>query len=167
MIIILGWLIGAVLLHRKAREIGFSIGESAIFSLFGGIIGAVIGFIVSIGLAYFAPRIEVKTEPLDLVSVKTSYGPMYVSSSGGQYYNVMVRDSDGSMYPMRIEASTNVHIREDLDLSDRGYYQATIRKLDTSGIFGLLFLEQGRSGLIVREDIRVPAGTVLTNFIIE
>jgi hypothetical protein len=68
---------------------------------------------------------------------------------------------------MRIEASTNVHIREDLDLSDRGYYQATIRKLDTSGIFGLLFLEQGRSGLIVREDIRVPAGTVLTNFIIE
>lgn len=161
--IILGMLIGALKLGHDFH----SLGARGIELIFTGILGAIFGGLLSLPIvlatSVICPKIETKAEPLNLVSVKSHCGPAYVYATS-DYYSLMVLDPDGSMYPIQVKTKNNVHIREDSDLKDRGYYQATVRSTDKSNILYYFTLD---SHEVIREDIRVPAGTVVRNFTIE
>ena len=143
----------------------------------GAVIGTVIGGVVGLfaaGIAgSFVPRVDVVYGPANLVAMRSSDGVSgtFIWGSGtirqGTSYNFMMKLSDGSMTPGSVPANSLVRIIEDESLKGTGTWTTTIREADTKSPFykWTLFTSDGNE--TVRQEFRVPVGTVVQTFKVE
>ncbi len=84
--------------------------------------------------------------------------------SGETSYNFMIVQPDGSITPRSVPADSRVAIIEDESLHGVGYWRTTQRELDPNSPLynwgtGHRFREN-----VVRQEFRVPVGTVVQTF---
>jgi hypothetical protein len=142
--------------------------------LAGGIVGpcagAFVGFICAIVIGAFVPMKDTVYGPGTLVSMRSSDGlsGTFIWGSGSVNstvtYNFMQRMDDGSLSPRSVYANDLVRLIEDPELKDVGYWRTTIRECDPNSAlynWGIFLKERER---YVRQEFRVPVGTVVQQF---
>lgn len=162
----LGLLVGVIIASFGKRHWGKY--------LFGGIAGpcagAVVGFICALVIGSLVPMKDTVLGPGTLVSMRSSDGlsGTFIWGSGSinstVTYNFMQRMDDGSLAPRSVYADDLVRLIEDPELKDVGYWRTTMRACDEdSALFkwGIFTKERER---IVRQEFRVPVGTVIQQF---
>jgi hypothetical protein len=164
-----GALIGACVGQRLEKK--------AIALLIGGAVGTFLGGFVGMFLALivgnWVPMHNVEYGPATLVAVNSSNGMTgtFVWGSGSvnsqTSYNFMKRNDDGSLTPGQIPANDYVRIIEDKDLKDVGYWMSTYREVDTSSALYNWSLAAEDRNKLVKQELRVPAGTVVQGFSIK
>jgi len=133
--------------------------------LFGGLNLAIVASII---LGFYVPQHQVVSEPLTLAAMHSQDGitGSFVWGTGSinsqPYYQFMVRQSDDSLTPTRVPADSMVHIIEDASLKGVGYWTSTFT-VDVKSPLSAWTMGERRP-LLVRQEFRVPAGTVLRNF---
>lgn len=157
----IGIVIGLIVAPRGWSKLGgFAI---------GGIIGGVVGLIVSMVVSEFVPEREVVYGPATLVSMRSSDGlsGTFIWGSGSvgnrTTYNFMMKLEDDSLTPGSVDANSLVRIKEDSTLTNVGYWTQTRLEPDTTSEVYKWALVVG-SGRIIREEFRVPVGTVVQTF---
>jgi hypothetical protein len=81
-----------------------------------------------------------------------------------QQYNFLLRVEDGSMVPHALTADGLVHIVEDESLKDVGVWTTTYDEPNTDSVFANWMLYDMSTRSVVRQEFRVPVGTVVQNF---
>lgn len=155
--------------------VGASITEGS--KIGGGIIGCVIGLFVGfIGAAIagsFVPQKDVVYGPANLVAMRSSDGVSgtFIWGSGtirqGTSYNFMMKLDDGSMTPGSVPADNLVRIIEDESLKNTGTWSTTIREADTTWPYYKWTLFSRDRNKYVKQEFRVPVGTVVQTFKVE
>jgi hypothetical protein len=138
-------------------------------SIYGLVIGAMVGCVAALVIGSFAPRHDVVYGPATLVSLGTSNGVKgtFIWGSGGigsdmQYHFYFLND-DGSVTPRQVEADDYVRITEDKTLKDVGYWSNTFSERDPSSpLYHWAF--GGNNPVLVNQLFRVPVGTVEHRF---
>ncbi|MCC7530509.1 MAG: hypothetical protein IT342_18440 [Candidatus Melainabacteria bacterium] len=136
----------------------------------GGVIGAVVGLIVGLFVSIATPRHEVTYGPSTMVSMRTTDGVTgtFVFGTGGirgeTTYNFMIKLQDGSVTPRSVPANSLVAIIEDESLAGVGYWRTTYRESDPGSILYKWGIGHSDSDRVVRQEFRVPVGTVVQTF---
>jgi hypothetical protein len=137
----------------------------------GDIIGAFIGALVGLGAAislfsYLVPRRNVVNKPVKLVAVRSSDGisETFIWASGElsnrTTYNFLQLMEDGSMVPGCVPANHLVHLIEDPELKDTGFWSTTINEADKTSPLYAWAIDTCDWTEPVRQEFRVPIGTV-------
>ena len=140
------------------------------FTFVIGLLGGAIGIIIALVVGLFVPTHIVTYGPATLVSVRTSDGisGAFVWGTGSiqnaSTYNFMMLNADGTISPGSVPANGLVHIGEDANLHNVGYWSQVRREADQSSKLCPWALGQQDATVILSEDFRVPAGTVRQNF---
>ncbi len=135
-------------------------------SLCGAIAGAVIAFIIGMTM----PMRVVVSHPETLVAMRSSDGVAgtFLWGSGTiknqVNYNFMLRMKDGSMAPHTVPADKAVRLIEDPELKNVGYWRTTTREPDTSSELYKWSIFSSDRTRIIRQEFRVPVGTVVQQF---
>lgn len=154
------------LIYRGDRNIGVLIFIPA----FGTLVGSVVGSFVGMGFGEFVPMRDVADQPKTLVAMRSadSFSGTFLWGSGNigsqVNYHFMLRMEDGSLVPHTVPANTLVHLIEDPELKDVGYWRTFTRKpIKTSALYKwAIVLPENKP--IVRQEFRVPKGTVVQQF---
>ena len=139
----------------------------------GGFLGAIVGMFAALIAANWVPTHNVLYGPATLVAVNSSSGTSGAfvwgtgSVSSQVYYNFMQRNDDGSLTPGQIPADQYVRIIEDKDLKDVGYWQSTFNEVDPMAPMYKWTLGSSVRNHLVKQELRVPAGTVVQGFSIK
>ncbi|MFA7339864.1 MAG: hypothetical protein WC028_23980 [Candidatus Obscuribacterales bacterium] len=154
--------------------IGAIIG-SFIAGIFGAIVGALIGAVVGLIVACtiiseLVPMKNVVSKSIKLVAMRSSDGisGTFIWGSGAMSnrttYNFMQLVEDGSMVPGWLPANHLVHLIEDAELKNTGSWCTTTREADkTSSLYRWAIGSSDRTET-VRQEFRVPVGTVVQQF---
>lgn len=160
--IIIFAVIGAALFAYIVREDWKCDLISALFGCgLGTMLGAFVGFIVSLVLSLCAPKEQLVYGPTELASLRTTDGVsgIFVLGCGGfdsdARYQVLMRNQDGSLTPTQINADSYVRIIEDKNLDRTGYWTTTYEVVASSWSNWV----HDRPKLISQE-LRVPTGSV-------
>jgi hypothetical protein len=146
-----------------------SLDERAFACFIGSFIGAILSILVGGIIAVNTPTRDVVLGPATLVSMRTSDGVTgaFIFGSGSiessSKYNFMMKMDDGSLAPGWVFSDSTVRIIEDKSLEGVGYWRTTVREVDTESAlynWGLLH----RSRVTIRQEFRVPVGTVVQGF---
>jgi len=136
----------------------------------GGVFGAIVGVILALIIAAAIPRHDVVYGPATMVSMRTTDGVTgtFVWGTGGIHgetsYNFMIKQQDDSITPRTVTADSLVAIIEDDSLHGVGYWRTTFNEPDKNSSlysWGLGYRDYQR---IVRQEFRVPVGTVVQAF---
>ncbi len=164
---VLGILIGCIIAALNKGKIGSYICASII----GPIVGAVVGlFIAGAIICYQVPTKDVVYGPGKLVAMRSSDGVsgtfLWGSGSINQRtsYNFLQAMEDGSMVPGSIYADSLVHLIEDPELKNVGYWRTTIREVDPTAPLYAWAIGTGDRKETIRQEFRVPVGTVVQQF---
>jgi hypothetical protein len=162
------------LLAAVGLVIGFFVADKPLQKVVGIVIGAVIGGAVGAFLALIVaaatPRAEVVYGPATLVSMRSSDGMsgafIFGSGSFGSEttYNFMIKKDDGSMTPRSVYANSAVAIIEDPSLTNIGYWTTTMREPNPESFLYNWGLGHKDYQRVVRQEFRVPVGTVVQTF---
>lgn len=141
--------------------------------IFGISFGAVVGLLTAIIICTLVPTRDVVYGPGKLVAMQSSEGVTgtFVWGFGNignrTSYNFMQRMEDGSMVPASVPADGLVHLIEDPELKNVGFWSTTMREADpTSRLYDWAIGASNRT-TIVRQEFRVPVGTVVQQFSIK
>ena len=162
----LGLLIGAVIGLRCEKKLS----ALALGGGFGAIIGAVVGVIGGLIVSAFGPKHEVVYGPATLVAMRTADGVSgsFVWGSGSinsrVTYNFLYRNKDGSLTPGQVIADSSVHIIEDASLQGVGCWSSTYTEADTTKAIANWGLGIHDEDQVIRQEFRVPVGTVVQSF---
>ncbi len=134
-------------------------------------IGAIGGLLVAGAIiAEIVPLKDVVYGPNTLVSMRSSDGisGTFILGSGSinssPRYNFLLRMNDGSMAPDSVRANGLVRLIEDPSLQNTGFWSTTWREADkASPLYDWAIGTSDRSR-IVRQEFRVPVGTVVQQF---
>lgn len=159
---ILGAVIGAVL------------GSLGFISV-GGPVGAIVGFFIGAVLATLVfpeilPMKIVVSKPIKLVAMRSSDGVSgtFVWGTGSinnsTVYNFMQLLEDGFMVPSSLPANHLVHLIEDSDLQKTGSWTTSKTVADPNSALYRWAMFTGHRTQIVRQEFRVPVGTVVQQF---
>lgn len=136
----------------------------------GSIIGGVVGVIVGLIISAATPRHDVVYGPATMVSMRTTDGVAgtFVWGTGGirgeTSYNFMIKQQDGSITPRSVTADSLVAIIEDESLKDAGYWRTTFNEPDKDSALYKWGIGHRDYERIVRQEFRVPVGTVVQTF---
>ncbi len=154
--------------------VGFFIGDPGVWKLIGlgvgCVFGGVVGLIVGLAVSACTPRTSVVYGPATMVSMRTSDGVTgtFVWGTGGfrgeTSYNFMIKQQDGSITPRSVPANSLVAIIEDESLKDVGYWSSTYRELDPKSALYNWGIGHSDYKDLVRQEFRVPVGTVVQTF---
>ena len=86
---------------------------------------------------------------------------------GVHQWNFLQRMDDGSMVPGSVPADGLVHLIEDPELKNTGFWSTTIREADQSSPLYPWAIGTGDRTRTVRQEFRVPVGTVVQQFNIQ
>ena len=143
-------------------------------AIIGTIAGAVVGAIIAaLLISYLVPMKDVVSKPIKLVAMRSSDGisGTFIWGSGAMSnrttYNFMKLVEDGSMVPGWLPANHLVHLIEDSELKNTGSWSTTTREADkTSSLYRWALAASDRNET-VRQEFRVPVGTVVQQFSIK
>jgi hypothetical protein len=139
-------------------------------------LGAVIGTLLAAFLANFVSYHNAVYENGALVAMRNTQGLQgtFVIGTFGlsghgelkstQQYNFLLRVEDGSMVPHSMIADTLVHLVEDESLKDVGYWTTTYYEPNPDSALFNWAMHDASDRSVVRQEFRVPAGTVVQNF---
>lgn len=149
-------------------------GKTFFCTLIGTVIGAVVGLML--GLIVFAslvPKVDVVYGPGTLVAMRSSDGVsgtfVWGSGSFGNSvsYNFLQKMDDGSMSPRSVPADNLVALIEDPELKNIGYWRTTIREADKKSALYKWSIGANDGNRTIRQEFRVPVGTVVQQFSIK
>ena len=136
----------------------------------GGVVGFVVGIIAGLIVSACTPRHDVVYGPATMVSMRTTDGVSgtFVWGSGSIHgatsYNFMIKQQDGSITPRSVAADSLVAIIEDESLKDAGYWRTTFNEPDKDSALYKWGIGHRDYVRIVRQEFRVPVGTVVQTF---
>jgi len=163
----IGLLIGLIIASCGKRERSKYIFAAIIGPFCGAIVGLVAALTV---VCYMVPMKDVVYGQAKLVAMRSSDGisGTFVWGSGSignrTTYNFLQRMEDGSMVPGSVPADGLVHLFEDPELTNSGFWSTTIREADkTSPLYPWAIGTSDRTRT-VRQEFRVPVGTVVQQF---
>ncbi len=158
--VILGFLIGSVL------------GQELFWSVVGLVMGGILGVATSMALADFVRMRRVSRSPVTLVAMRRldclegtfllGSGIIHSQSS----YSFLQLQDDGSVVPLSVPVNSLVHLTEDPQLQNVGYWSTTIEEVDSTHWLSKWVCGASERRRIVRQDFRVPSGTILHQFAI-
>ena len=147
------------------------IGAFLAASIFGPLDGFVIGMVIALAIgSIMLPTKTVVYGPGTLVAMRSSDGfsGTFIWGSGSigssSTYNFMQRMDDGSLKPGFIYVDETVRVIEDPELKDVGYWRTTMTEADRSSPWSAWSLGQNSMSKVVRQEFRVPKGTVVQEF---
>jgi hypothetical protein len=131
----------------------------------------VVGFIVAalIG-AFLVPIHQVTYGPARLAAMRSADGVegTFIWGSGSISSNVVysyyTAESDGSLAPHQMPADDVVRIVEDPNLKGEGFWTTTTSEADYSSPFAPWAIGLGDRYTTLRQEFRVPRGTVISQF---
>lgn len=132
--------------------------------------GAAAGFLLSGFLSPAVPTVNVVGEPVTLVSMRNQDGltGSFIFGSGAinssMSYNFLMKQKDGSMAPGSVYANEVVRLIEDPELKNVGFWQTTTRKPDPSHWLYNWTIFHSDKNRVVRQEFRVPVGSVIQQF---
>jgi hypothetical protein len=132
--------------------------------------GTAAGIMLGVVCTYSLPMHKVASKPVELVAMRSadSLNGAFIWGTGGfsvdQAYHFYKKESDGSMVPVRMWASNKVHIIEDAALQNTGTWTTVTEEVDPSSHFFAWALTPDDRTRVVREEFRVPVGTVRHTF---
>jgi hypothetical protein len=167
---VIGLIIAVIFTKRGDREKSDYIFTAIVGPVYGGVAGMIIAGIVICGQV---PMKNVVFGPIELVAMRSSDGASgtFVWGSGSisnqTTYNFLQRSEDGSMVPGSVPADGRVHLIEDPDLKDTGFWRTTFVTADTASPLYNWAIATGDRAYILRQEFRVPVGTVVQQFNID
>jgi len=164
---IVGFLCGIFNHYRNSerRRAGNSFGAGT-----GTLLGVASGIILGLVVTNVLPMHNVASKPVELVAMRSadSLNGAFILGTGGisgeQAYLFYKKESDGSMVPGKVWGSNKVHIFEDASLEHTGTWTTVKEEVDSSSRLSFLALTISDRTSIVREEFRVPVGTVRQSF---
>jgi len=163
----IGLVVGLIIASCGKRERG----KYIFAAIIGPIAGAVVGLFAAITfICYMVPMKDVVYGPAKLVAMRSSDGisGTFVWGSGSignrTTYNFLQRMEDGSMVPGSVPANGLVHLIEDPELKNTGFWSTTIREADKTAPLYRWALGTRDRTQTVRQEFRVPVGTVVQQF---
>ncbi len=138
---------------------------SAFFGLVVGFLCSV--FVAGIVLPVMLPTKDVVYGPRSLIPMRSSDGisGIFVWGSGsiesGAKYNFQLRMEDGSMALRSLPVNDIVRFIEDPALQDTGFWSTTVSEVDKTSPLCAWAIDNGSKNRIVRQEFRVPVGTVV------
>jgi hypothetical protein len=132
----------------------------AIFGLF--LAGAIIGAIVPMKDVVYGQGKLVAMRSTDCISGAFIWGSGNIASQTS--YNFLQRLDDGSMVPRSVPADGLVRLIEDPELQNTGFWSTTWREVDMTSPLYSWSLGTRESQRVVRQEFRVPVGTVVQQF---
>jgi len=169
--IILGAAIGVVIACIFGALNKSKVSKYLIGSTFAAAIGAFFGaMIAGTIICSMVPTKDVVYGPGKLVAMRSADGisGTFVWGSGSissrTTYNFMQVLDDGSMKPGWVYADDLVRLIEDPELKNVGYWRTTIREVDPASPLNAWALGTGTVSTTVRQEFRVPVGTVVQQF---
>jgi len=154
------------MLYREYKSISEYVFNTVLYAMFGAIAGIVLVMI----LGEIAPVREVTSKPIELVSMRSVDGSVgtFVLGSGGvdteTSLHFYYRDTDGTMVPGSVPADDTVHITEDQNLKNVGYWDTVNLEYNVSPAFAKWLPRRPLSATPVRQEFRVPVGSVVHDF---
>jgi hypothetical protein len=157
---ILGFLIGSVS------------GQSFFWAVIGLAVGVVWGVSTAIGLSGYVRMRQVNLGTSSLVAMRRldclegtfllGSGSIHSQSS----YSFLQLQDDGSVVPRSVPVNRLVHLTEDPQLQNIGYWSTIKEEVDSTHWLSKWALGASERNRIVRQDFRVPSGTILHQFTI-
>lgn len=138
----------------------------ALCSLIGGVLGLLGGVIIGT----LVPSTDVVYGPVRLVAMRSSESIsgtfIWGSGSIGSHtsYNFMRRMEDGSMVPGSVPADGLVRLIEDPELHNTGFWTTTISEADKTSPLYHWAVGLNDKRQVLRQEFRVPVGTVIQQF---
>lgn len=161
---VIGVLVGLIVAPRFDGKRLFGAG-------IGGVVGVFVGLFGGLAVANYVPTHDVVHDPATMVSMRTADGVTgtFVWGTGGiqgqTTYNFMIKQADGSISPRSVPADSYVAIVEDPSLTNVGYWRSTYRGMDRSSpLYNWATGGSTRRYELVRQEFRVPVGTVVQTF---
>lgn len=140
-------------------------------ALLSGLISLLVGTLVAAMIAAFVPTVDVEaSQKLVAMRSSDSVSGTFIRGTGtinGTSYDFMLKLDDGSMALGSVPANSVVRIIEDGSLNGNGYLITTIRKSDSNSMLYGWALFSDVKNIVVRQEFRVPVGTVVQNFKVE
>lgn len=166
----LGLLVGIVCSCCGKRDMGKTIFWLIIDPFIGAVVGLFVGLIVFSSLV---PMKDVVYGPGTLVAMRSSDGVSgtFVWGSGSigssVTYNFLQKMDDGSMSPRSVPANDLVALIEDPELKNTGFWRTTINEVDKTSALYKWSIGASDRNRTVRQEFRVPVGTVVQQFSIK
>lgn len=160
-------LIGGVIYFRCNKGDRFDLCFNTVI---GSVIGAVVGLVCSFMVASAMPKTEVVYGPAQLVAMRSADGVngAFIFGTGGfrnsTNYNFLMKNADGSMVPGSVTADGYVHITEVESLKTSGTWTSTYSECDPKSVFYAWAIGVRDQKTLIRQDFRVPVGTVVQQF---
>ncbi len=143
-------------------------------TIIGTAIGGFVGFVVALAvIGEMVPMREVVYGPGTLVAMRSSDGisGTFVWGSGSVNnsisYHFLQKLNDGSMKPGSVYADDIVRLIEDPELKNIGYWRTTKIEADPTSSLYNWGLGTGLRTRVIRQEFRVPVGTVVQQFSIK
>jgi hypothetical protein len=137
-------------------------------------LGAILGTFIAFWVVEPAvPRKDVVYGPAKLVAIRSqdslsgSFIFGYGSISSDSRYNFVQRMDDGRMVPGSVPADGRVQLIEDPELKNTGSWSTTISEPDKSSPLYPWSIGAEINSRTVRQEFRVPVGTMVKQFNIE
>ena len=152
--------------------IGSILGQCMIFAFCGAGVGLAFGASLAVALADVVPLREVARGPVVLVAMRRSDGTAgtFLLGSGTissrSSYNFLKLLDNGSMVPCSVPVNNLVRLIEDPQLENVGYWSTVFAEADPTSKFFKWAINTGERTHIVRQEFRVPKGTVIHQFTI-
>lgn len=163
----IGLVVGLIIASCGKRERG----KYILAAIIGPFCGAIVGLFAALTVVcYMVPMKDVVYGPGKLVAMRSSDGisGTFVWGSGSignrTTYNFLQRMDDGSMVPGSVPADGLVHLIEDPELKNTGFWSTTIREADKNSSLYPWAIATGDRTRTVRQEFRVPVGTVVQQF---
>lgn len=160
----LGAILG-IFYHLKGKN--RTVSKSSFFTIEASCVGLLIAFVLAILFNQAVPVHDVMSEPVTLVSMPNQSGNSgsFIFGSGsvksGINYHFLTKKSDGSLVPDSVPGSDLVYIIEDAKLSGVAYWQTTTRQADRSHWLFKWTIFHRDDAHIIRQEFRVPVGSII------
>jgi hypothetical protein len=146
--------------------------QSAYFAVIGLAMGALSGFGIGICIAGHVRMRQVNLGTVTLVAMRRldclegtfllGSGSIHSQSS----YSFLQLQDDGSVVPRSVPVNRLVHLTEDPQLQNIGYWSTIWEEVDSTHWLSKWACGASERNRIVRQDFRVPRGTILHQFTI-
>lgn len=137
----------------------------------GTLIGCGSGILMGLLVSFSLPMHEVASVPVELAPMEVDgvKGVFALGTNGisEHTYHLNKRERNGAIVAVRLWNHDNIYIFEDHHLQDRATWITIRREVDPSSSFFSLALSPDDRTRVVREELHVPVGSVMSKFSID
>jgi hypothetical protein len=162
--VLIGLIVGICYFNWGRRQEGTRHRVSAFTVLYIGAVGGFVGAVVAhTVIAAQVPLTITVSEPVPLFAVQNDSSSANTFLWGSSSYNFYVLHPDGTYSPGEVWANGLVHISEDPELKDAGYWTTVTEHYDCSSWQADWALDLSYYNKTLEQRFRVPKGSVKHN----